>query len=61
MDLSATSVSWASVHRQGWQVQAPDLLVARMDLALTHLTAAALERFIVQRQSADPLMRCVVS
>jgi len=35
--------------------------VARMDLALTHLTAAALERFIVQRQSADPLMRCVVS
>jgi len=39
---------------------APDLLAVRMDSALNFLTAAALERFIVERQSADPGVRRVL-
>ena len=39
---------------------APDLLAVRMDSALNFLTAAALERFIIDRQSADPSIRRVL-
>lgn len=39
---------------------APDLLAVRMDSALNFLTAAALERFIVERQAADPRVRRVL-
>jgi SulP family sulfate permease len=38
----------------------PDLLAVRMDSALNFLTAAALERFIVERQGADPRVRRVL-
>ncbi|PND66881.1 sodium-independent anion transporter, partial [Escherichia coli] len=38
----------------------PDLLAVRMDSALNFLTAAALERFIVERQGADPRIRRVL-
>ncbi|MFL6715463.1 MAG: SulP family inorganic anion transporter [Burkholderiaceae bacterium] len=39
---------------------APDLLAVRMDSALNFLTAAALERFIVERQAAEPSLRRVL-
>jgi SulP family sulfate permease len=39
---------------------APDLLAVRMDSALNFLTAAALERLIVERQGADPRVRRVL-
>lgn len=39
---------------------AGDLLAVRMDSALNFLTAAALERFIIERQGADPSIRRVL-
>jgi SulP family sulfate permease len=46
--------------RFGLPALVPDLLAVRMDSALNFLTAAALERFIVEKQSADPALRRVL-